>query len=132
MKTTLSVIKADIGSIGGHVAPSQQLLETVRDGIATELGGLISDFHVGNTGDDIAILMVHDRGVGNEEIHHLAWNTFLEGTETAKRQGLYGGRPGSARRCLQRQRQGHGAGRRRDGVRGPAQRAIPVLRRRQD
>jgi fructose 1,6-bisphosphate aldolase/phosphatase len=30
MKLTLSVIKADIGSIGGHIAPSTRLLETVR------------------------------------------------------------------------------------------------------
>lgn len=27
MKTTLSVIKADIGSIGGHICPSHQLLQ---------------------------------------------------------------------------------------------------------
>ena len=30
MKLTLSVIKSDIGSIGGHIAPSRALLETVR------------------------------------------------------------------------------------------------------
>ena len=30
MKLTLSVIKADIGSIGGHVAPSKRLRETVE------------------------------------------------------------------------------------------------------
>lgn len=34
MKITLSVIKADIGSIGGPIAPSRRLLETVRDRIA--------------------------------------------------------------------------------------------------
>jgi fructose 1,6-bisphosphatase len=34
MKITLSVIKADIGSIGGHIAPSHRLLETVRDRVA--------------------------------------------------------------------------------------------------
>lgn len=35
MKITLSIIKADIGSIGGHIAPSQRLLETVRQRSAT-------------------------------------------------------------------------------------------------
>lgn len=30
MKLTLSVIKADIGSIGGHICPSQKLLQAVR------------------------------------------------------------------------------------------------------
>jgi fructose 1,6-bisphosphatase len=46
MKITPSVIKADIGSIGGHIAPSRKLLETVRtmvrercDGAAHEGGG---------------------------------------------------------------------------------------------
>lgn len=90
MKTTLSVIKADIGSIGGHVAPSKELLKTVRAHVGAELGGLISDYHVGSTGDDIAILMVHQRGVGDEAIHHMAWEAFQEGTETARQQGLYG------------------------------------------
>lgn len=90
MKTTLSVIKADIGSIGGHVAPSKELLKTVRAHVAAEMGGLISDYHVGSTGDDIAILMVHQRGVGDEEVHRMAWEAFREGTETARQQGLYG------------------------------------------
>jgi fructose 1,6-bisphosphate aldolase/phosphatase len=30
LKTTLSVIKADIGSLAGHMAPSKRLLETVE------------------------------------------------------------------------------------------------------
>jgi fructose 1,6-bisphosphate aldolase/phosphatase len=42
------------------------------------------------TGDDIAILMTHTRGVGDADIHELAWNAFRHGTEVAKRQGLYG------------------------------------------
>jgi len=31
-KITISVIKADIGSIGGHIKPSQRLLETEKIG----------------------------------------------------------------------------------------------------
>src|SRR5581483_11833761 len=34
--------------------------------------------------------MVHNRGVGDVEIHRLAWNAFKAGTETAQSQGLYG------------------------------------------
>ena len=30
MRITLSVIKADIGSIGGHITPSARLLDAVR------------------------------------------------------------------------------------------------------
>src|SRR5579864_8225179 len=90
MKTTLSVIKADIGSIGGHVAPSKRLLETVEAYIHKNGLGLVTDYNISHTGDDIAILMTHAQGVGNEAIHKLAWNAFRTGTDVAKEQGLYG------------------------------------------
>ncbi|MBL8792895.1 MAG: fructose 1,6-bisphosphatase [Planctomycetia bacterium] len=88
--TTLSIIKADVGSIGGHVAPSKKLLETVNRFVAQGLDGLLTDYFVGATGDDIAILMAHNKGVGDEEIHRLAWDAFKAGTMTAQQQGLYG------------------------------------------
>lgn len=90
MKSTLSVIKADVGSIGGHIAPSSELLATVRNFVAENAHDLITDFFVGATGDDIAILMTHDRGVGDSELHRMAWNAFKAGTDTAREQGLYG------------------------------------------
>lgn len=31
MKVTVSGIKADIGSIGGHIKPSEELLNAVKD-----------------------------------------------------------------------------------------------------
>ena len=65
MNTTLSVIKADVGSIGGHIMPSRSLLQSVRSHIDEHMEGVISDFFIGSTGDDIAILMVHERGAGN-------------------------------------------------------------------
>ena len=73
MKITLSVIKADIGSIGGHIAPSQRLLETVRAHVQEHGRGLIIDSYISHTGDDIAILMTHVHGMGNAQIHKLAW-----------------------------------------------------------
>jgi len=90
MKTTLSVIKADVGSIGGHVAPSKRLLETVEAYIHKNGLGLVTDYNISHTGDDIAILMTHAQGAGNEAIHKLAWNAFRTGTDVAKEQGLYG------------------------------------------
>src|SRR5512139_3090181 len=90
MKVTLSVIKADIGSIGGHIRPSAKLLETVRSKVA-ELGkGLLIDTYIGFTGDDVAILMSHTGGTGNAQVHKLAWDAFIAGTAVAKAQGLYG------------------------------------------
>ena len=91
MRTTLSLIKADVGSIGGHVAPSHQLIQTVRSYVAeSRCEGLISDYHILTTGDDVGILMVHDRGAADREIHRLAWNAFQAGAGTAQKQGLYG------------------------------------------
>jgi fructose 1,6-bisphosphate aldolase/phosphatase len=87
---TLSIIKADVGSIGGHVAPSKALLDTVSRHVAKGLDGLLTDYYLGATGDDMAILMTHDKGVGHDEIHRLAWDAFKAGTETAQEQGLYG------------------------------------------
>ena len=89
-KITLSIIKADIGSIGGHIKPSKKLVQTVRDYVKNKGRGLIIDSYIGYTGDDIAILTTHKRGVFNEKIHKLCWDALLEGTKTAKSQGLYG------------------------------------------
>ncbi|MBN2428969.1 MAG: fructose 1,6-bisphosphatase [Deltaproteobacteria bacterium] len=90
MKVTLSVIKADIGSIGGHIAPSQKLLDTVRGHVDRNAKGMLIDSYISHTGDDIAILMTHTLGLGNKDIHKLAWDAFMTGTQTAKEQGLYG------------------------------------------
>ena len=90
MDTVISVIKADIGSIGGHIAPSMRLKEAVREHIANEGSGLIDDFFISSTGDDVAILMTHNRGTGDGDIHKLAWDAFIKGTNVAKAQGLYG------------------------------------------
>jgi len=89
-KITLSIIKADIGSIGGHIKPSQKLLEAVENYIKEKGRGLIIDYYIGHTGDDIAILTTHRKGVLNEKIHKLCWDAFIFGTKIAKDQGLYG------------------------------------------
>jgi len=90
MKTTLSIIKADIGSLGGHIKPSARLLKRVEDYLAQENKGLFIDSFVCHTGDDIAILFSHTNGVGNDKIHKFAWDAFVAGTAVAKEQGLYG------------------------------------------
>jgi fructose 1,6-bisphosphate aldolase/phosphatase len=90
MRVTVSAIKADIGGIGGHTRPSEELLETIRNFVAKSAKGLLIDYYIGYTGDDIHIIMTHTRGVDDEKIHELAWDAFTEGTKTAKEQGLYG------------------------------------------
>jgi len=46
MRTALSVIKADIGSIGGHIKPRHQLLERTREFVINNGAGLIDDIYV--------------------------------------------------------------------------------------
>src|SRR3989344_6619013 len=91
MKTTLSVIKADTGSVGGHNRPSEAMLDKAREVAAKAVKkGLLKDARVSFTGDDIAFLMSHTRGVDNSDIHKFAWDAFVETTKIAKKQGLYG------------------------------------------
>lgn len=90
MKLTLSLIKADVGSIGGHTTPSARMLEAARKEIRTAIdSGLLIDGFVSHTGDDIALLMSHTRGENNTTVHLFAWNVFLHATEIAKEEGLY-------------------------------------------
>jgi len=89
MKITVSVIKADVGGIGGHTKPSDGLLDAVRKTVKNA-GGLLIDFYIGYCGDDVHIVMTHTKGVDNEEIHKLAWDAFEAGTKVAKEEGLYG------------------------------------------
>ncbi len=89
MKITVSVIKADVGGIGGHTRPSDGLIEAVRNTVkASE--HLLVDYYIGYCGDDVHIVMSHTHGVDNNEIHKLAWDAFMAGTQVAKQEGLYG------------------------------------------
>jgi fructose 1,6-bisphosphate aldolase/phosphatase len=90
MRITVSAIKADIGAIGGHTRPSDELLDVVKNFIEKKGTDLILDHYIGYSGDDIHIIMTHKFGTDNEQIHKLAWDAFSEGTKTAKNQGLYG------------------------------------------
>ncbi len=89
MKITVSVIKADVGGIGGHTKPSDELIEAVRETVKNS-GKLLIDSYIGYCGDDVHIVMTHTKGVDNKDIHQLAWNAFEAGTAVAKEQGLYG------------------------------------------
>jgi fructose 1,6-bisphosphate aldolase/phosphatase len=91
MKITLSAIKADTGSVGGHNRPSDAMVAKAKDRIKEGIEkGLIIDGRVTYTGDDILLLMSHTKGVDNSDIHQFAWDTFVETTKVAKTQGLYG------------------------------------------
>lgn len=90
MKITISAIKADLGAIGGHIRPSQALVDVVQNHIKSKSRGIFIDWRVSFTGDDIAILGTHTMGVGNVKVHRLCWDAFVAGMKVAKDQGLYG------------------------------------------
>ncbi len=91
MKVTLSVIKADVGGFPGHssvhpdvILTAEDLLEEARE------DGKIFDYYVGHVGDDMILVMTHDKFIENPEIHGLAWDVFKECAEVAKELKLYG------------------------------------------
>ncbi|GBD33259.1 Fructose-1,6-bisphosphate aldolase/phosphatase [bacterium HR33] len=88
---TISAIKADVGSVGGHTRPSSRMMEAARNHLSQAAKrGLIIDYDVTHTGDDICLLMIHNRGNDHPEIHELAWDTFKAATKIAQEEGLYG------------------------------------------
>jgi fructose 1,6-bisphosphate aldolase/phosphatase len=89
MKITVSVIKADVGGVGGHTRPSDGLIDAVRSTIKNS-GNLLIDHYIGYCGDDVHIVMSHTHGIDNNKIHKLAWDAFMAGTQVAKKEGLYG------------------------------------------
>jgi len=92
VKTTITIIKADVGSVAGHHRPHQQMIEHAKKKLAeAEETGLLKSFYVYSIGDDIGLVMTHHKGEENPEIHRLAWETFKEITEkVAKPLKLYG------------------------------------------
>jgi fructose 1,6-bisphosphate aldolase/phosphatase len=88
---TLSAIKADVGSIGGHTRPSKRMMEASHDALGEAVDrGLILDFDVTHCGDDICLLMVHRNGSNDADVHNFAWSVFEAATKVAQEEGLYG------------------------------------------
>jgi len=91
MKTTISLIKADVGSYTGHARVHPKLIEVAKEKLSEAKNeGLIIDYYIFNAGDDLQLLMTHTKGVDNQEIHKLAWETFLTAADVAKKLKLYG------------------------------------------
>lgn len=88
---TLSVIKADVGGYVGHSSLHSDLIEKARGKLKAAMEkGLLIDSHVSRCGDDLELIMTHEKGVDSADIHGLAWNTFVSCTEVAKELKLYG------------------------------------------
>ncbi|MEA2089584.1 MAG: fructose-1,6-bisphosphate aldolase/phosphatase [Thermoproteota archaeon] len=90
-KTTVSVIKCDVGSLAGHHIVPKPLLDIAKRKMKeAQETGLINSYYVFHAGDDLELLMVHRRGEDNPEIHGLAWGAFKEAADKAAALKLYG------------------------------------------
>jgi hypothetical protein len=86
---TISAIKADVGSIGGHTHPSQAMLQIAQERLQeARESQVITDFAIRFTGGDLCLLMIHRKGNNNAEIHNLAWEIFRQAAGIARQQGL--------------------------------------------
>ncbi len=90
-KTTISLIKCDVGSLAGHHVVPEPLFDIAEKNLKkAKEEGLINSYYVFNAGDDLQLLMVHERGESNPEIHKVAWDTFQEAAKKALELKLYG------------------------------------------
>jgi len=89
-RTTISIFKADVGSVAGHSTPHKKMLylckNVLKEGIKYKI---IKDFYVTRVGDDIQLIMTHDKGENNKYVHKLALDAFLEAANFAKKHHLY-------------------------------------------
>jgi len=91
MKITVSIIKADVGSVAGHTIVPKEIIEVAEEMLKVEKqNGTIIDYRVLNAGDDLDLIITHKKGVDSQEIHELAWNTFKKAADKAKELKLYG------------------------------------------
>ena len=72
-KTTISVIKADVGSYPGHSRIHSKLLEKAQEILRKQEGQLLIDSFVTHCGDDLELIVTHSHGVDNVQVHKLAW-----------------------------------------------------------
>jgi fructose 1,6-bisphosphate aldolase/phosphatase len=91
MKLTLSVIKADIGGYVGHSSSHPEVLEKAEKCmVPAKKKGLLIDYHVTRCGDDLQLIMTHQKGEDSSEIHELGWETFIDCANVAKKLKLHG------------------------------------------
>jgi len=87
---TLSVIKADTGGFVGHSAVHPRMLAEAARMLEAEHGQLLIDGQAASCGDDISLVMTHERGADDQLVHAFAWDVFQATTRIAEDLGLYG------------------------------------------
>jgi fructose 1,6-bisphosphate aldolase/phosphatase len=89
-RVTISIIKCDVGSLAGHYIVPKPLFNIAEKNLKRAVKkGVINNFYVFNAGDDLELLMIHERGEQSSDVHKLAWDTFKEAADKAKQMKLY-------------------------------------------
>lgn len=94
-RVTLSVIKADVGSVGGHTRPHREMMARAKQLVRqakldrTPSDPTLIDGLVTYTGDDIALVMSHQHGTGADRVHQWAWWAFKQITGVGHGHGVY-------------------------------------------
>ena len=89
-KATISLIKCDVGSLAGHHIVPKPLFDIAEKNLKKAMDeGVINNFFVFNAGDDLELLMAHENGEQNKDIHKVAWDTFKEAANKALQLKLY-------------------------------------------
>ena len=89
-RITISVIKADVGSLVGHHVVPEDLEEAAESVLEEAVGEILIDYYITHVGDDLVLIMTHQRGVDNPDVHGLAWKAFQKAAKVAKELKLYG------------------------------------------
>ena len=91
MELTLSVIKADVGGYIGHSSSHPDVVQRAKEMMEhAKVQNLLMDYCVTVCGDDLQLIMTHNQGEDNEQIHKLSWDVFVECTNVAKSLKLHG------------------------------------------
>ncbi len=89
-KTTLSVFTADVGGLVGHVSSHPEVVDNARERLSIARGkGAITDYHVLRCGDDLDLVLTHECGINDREIHELVWNVFVSCRRISQELKLY-------------------------------------------
>lgn len=87
MYTTLTLIAADAGHAAGCPASAPETATAVRRHVAAGAGGLLTDSLVYGASGGLALLLVHDRGVGDDDVLRLGRKALQAGKEAAAAAG---------------------------------------------
>lgn len=88
-KITITIARADVGGFIGNSNVHPALIDTIESIIEEKKSELINDYYITNVGDDIILILHHNNGEKNINIHKLIYDSFIKASNVAKELGLH-------------------------------------------